>query len=183
MKEVFKPAENVINSSVIQAIKKSNEIQNELLKKIVQEPKFLWSDINSSTIATEINMFIESGEQMEVHIYFPRWRWSKAIGYFNPAYPRRIYLNGYKLARTRGSIAATLWHELVHAVDSEMKDASFGHKDNKWTPEKEKTAPYRIDFLAEQLVDNTRLPSVEDDGRRINQRIKVFTWWKPWTWF
>lgn len=182
MKEVFKPSSNITHTAVIQAIKKANNIQETMLKKIVQEPQFYMSNTPSSVIATKINLFIEADEQMEVHIYYPRWRWSKAIGYYDPRYPRNIYLNGYKLGRTQGSIVATLWHELVHAVDDIYKDLSFGHGNNTWTPEKEESAPYKIDYIAEVLVSNSVPVKIND--KPINKYIKKATiWYKPWTWF
>ncbi len=99
-----------------------------------------------------------------VKVYYPKWRWSSALGYFSE-YKRLwykpwkfiktdkkiIHLNGYKLDRAVPSLVGTLAHELVHVADS-LSSYSFGHGNNK--PEgKQNTAPYWVGTCAKKLCD------------------------------
>ena len=91
-------------------------------------------------------------DDIYVKIYYPRWKYSKAIGYFSPSNPRDINMNGYKLNRSKSQIVGTLYHELVHMADNVDMIKSYGHGDN--SPKgKSNTAPYLIGSKAASCVD------------------------------
>jgi len=100
-----------------------------------------------------VDFFKDHFKFVSVDIYYPKWRWSKAIGY--TVGDRVIYINGYKIPfLDDADILELLTHELVHILDAEDKVHSFGHGNNK--PQgKENTAPYWIgSFIAEKSFKN-----------------------------
>jgi hypothetical protein len=74
-------------------------------------------------------------------------RGSTTNAYVVPERPNDLFLNKDKLNRSTASIASTIVHELVHAVDRTLKNNSFGHGTNNRT-NKENSAPYWIGSLA-----------------------------------
>ena len=146
--------ENVRIESVIDAISKANHkdswdyIENELRYKEV----FDMSTLRPMYVLREIRKFwIEN--DIQVKVYYPKWKWSKAIGYFTPLRPLDINLNGYKLNRSVDSIVGTLYHELVHMSDNANENHSYGHNGNNPSG-KSNTAPYYISNIFTNLTNN-----------------------------
>lgn len=110
----------------------------------------------------------------EVHLYHNRW--SRALAYFDPRYPNRIYINAAKLNRTDGSVIATIIHEWVHLVDYDDHLHSYGHGSNSPVG-KQNTAPYWIDNKAQALIDGQ-----EDYNNNESSRIKVSFWGRVKNW-
>jgi len=88
-----------------------------------------------------------------VKTYRSKNPWSSALGYFSPSQPDHIFLNNRKLNRSKGSIVATLIHEMIHFCDYLNEVESYGHGDNSPSG-KENTAPFYIDNIAESIVDD-----------------------------
>lgn len=100
-----------------------------------------------------------------VKIYYPWYRFSKALGYFTTSRPFDINLNGYRINRSPQSLVATLIHELVHMADN-TSSVYFGHGDNSKVG-KELTAPYLIGSLAaQQLGDVNDLDDIATYKKR-----------------
>lgn len=174
------------NSKIISVAKKCNELLDSdlfMYKIATKENGYLWSTCSGTMIADYIKSF---PFDMTIELYTSKNPWTSSNGYFTPSKPHTIHLNTRKLARSNGSVCATCIHELVHAVDSWVVDDEFGHRDNKKTPEKEDTAPFYIDNIAESIVSNIPLEMIEN--RSNNSNIKfVPVWYKrifmPWKWF
>jgi hypothetical protein len=100
-----------------------------------------------------LSFFKDHFKFVSVDIYYPKWRWSKAIGYTTGE--RTIFINGYRLPYLADSdILELLTHELIHILDAEDRTHSFGHGNNK-AKGKENTAPYWIgSFIAEKSFKN-----------------------------
>lgn len=177
----FQLAPNVNQVQVIQAVKRANDLINDsrLYNEIKDRESYYMSSCNGEKISELLQKFVAT-HVMTVNIYKSKNPFTKAIGMFMPNKPHDIFLNIKFINRSVSSIVATLIHELIHAVDAFAQEDSFGHGDNKYTIEKEGTAPYYIDFLAENII----APDITTETM-INQRIviKYYTWYKPWTWF
>ena len=142
------------NEKVIGCVTIANQLikDKKFLDDIVSHESFDMSTAVPSTIAFLVKQFSnDKYGQIKVYTYYPAWRWSKAYGYFNPYRPDCIFLNAYKLNRSKGSIVSSLIHEMIHFLDFKS-DFSFGHGSNR--PQgKQNTVPYWVDNLAEYYVD------------------------------
>ncbi len=159
---------NSTNKRILQAIESANDNASKIVNWIEGQPSFLWATCTGLEIGKGVKEFYFQGLTMTVKTYKPWWPWSKALGYFKPSEPHTIYLNSRKLNRSRGSITSSLWHELIHAIDNQDLSHEFGHKDNTWTPEKEETAPYKIDNFVHELIDNKK---TTEDQKKENSFI------------
>ena len=111
---------------------------------------------------------------LTVKTYRSKNPWSSALGYFSPSKPDHIFLNNRKLNRTKGSIVATLIHEMVHYCDFLNEVESYGHGDNSPNG-KENTAPFYIDNIAESMVDNKEPNFKNVENENIKTHIQLFT--------
>ena len=145
------------NKKVKTACKLANEIvlhSAEFKEHIINkdsydmtEPSDLKADIVHQSMC---NLLYE--RDVIVKVYYPWYRFSKALGYFSKDRPFDINLNGYKLKRSTGSIVSTLVHELVHMCDNLDNDHYYGHGDNS-KKGKENTMPYYIGYAAGRYLD------------------------------
>lgn len=176
------------NAKVNNVVSKCNETLNsdEFYNRIKsKDGGYLYSNCSGAVIANSIRMF---RIPITIELYKSKNPWTKANGYFTPSKPHTVHLNTRKLGRSNGSIGATAIHELVHAVDAKEGQLEFGHKDNKHTPEKEDSAPFYIDNLAESMITGIPMEKLDIRTRQENFNIKyVPVWYKrifmPWKWF
>jgi len=169
------------NSNIIQAVKRANEIQDQIIKLLnaADVKKFVSSTIGSSALAHIIAK--HSGVTCEVRTYY-YWR-SKVLGKFVPSQPGIIWLNSNGLSRRSISgLVCTKWHERIHFLDLLEKGLSFGHDGNTYHAWKEQTAPYFVDYLAEKIV-----AGIEDepqDVRTDNTNIIIYVpiYKRFWNW-
>ena len=140
---MFKLIRNT-NDKVITAVMKANsDVYWQYLRdQLLLKESFDMSTLEPLTVYEDVKAFWDENT-INVKVYYPRWRWSKAIGYFTPARPLDININGYKLNRSVDSIIGTLFHELVHMADNENEEHSYGHGDNNPNG-KSNTSPYFI---------------------------------------
>jgi predicted SprT family Zn-dependent metalloprotease len=172
MKQVFFTNDRNVKLSWIAT---ANRIYPEVLKRLKNRSEpFDWSNkVNGRMLARFIE---ESGVQMEVKTY---WYWRRRVlGKFVPSQPKVVWLNRKAFPRTEASVVATLYHELIHAVDHFNKEYYFHHGSNRYHISKESSAPYYVDAIAESVLG-------KDSDREKTTRIVTVrrVWWKPWTWF
>ncbi|RYD58294.1 MAG: hypothetical protein EOP56_05060 [Sphingobacteriales bacterium] len=89
---------------------------------------------------------------MKIEFYYSLYPFSKALSFDDETNPQTIWLNKWNLNRTAGSLANTLMHQCIHAINNRHRQHYFGHGDNE-VAGKENTAPYWIASLAQQQVD------------------------------
>lgn len=180
-----------VNESNSQLVKNAVDTANELLMNkefynaIIAKESFDMSEVSSEFIAEKIQMF-RAGifSHLYVYTYYPKWRWSKAYGYFSPSNPDHIYLNAYKLIRfsdnkrNTASLVASLIHESIHFL-SHKTNKYFNHGDNSPVG-KDNTAPYWIDNLAESFIMGQNLSQKYD-----NDKIVIYVPWykRLYRWF
>jgi len=170
----------------IAALKANQLLSNQnFISDILHKEIFDMSEVDSVFIVNSIIDFKNGihGE-LKVYTYRPKWRWSKAYGYFSPATPDHIYLNAYKLTRfadnkrNTASLVASLIHESIHYL-SYKTGKGFNHGDNSPNG-KNNTAPYWIDNLAESYILGQEMSQDYGNGGNI---IIYKPWYKKlWQW-
>lgn len=120
----------------IEKIKKAVELANdyELLNhvynSILEAPKYDMSEAPSTYIAKKYFEFMRIAD-IEIKTYYPKWRFSRAYGYFSELNPRQINVNGYKIASMDLEMLVSLfYHESGHSWDSSDRKYSVNHGNN-----------------------------------------------------
>ena len=129
---------------IIDCVDIANGIFNksDIYKSISNYGAFDMADCDSNKIAMLMSNTYQIIE-IEVNVYRPKWRWSKAIGYYSSSNPHNININYYKInTLSNAQIVGNFAHELVHLADN-LSEFNFGHGSNS-SKGKEKTAPYYI---------------------------------------
>lgn len=165
------------NEKLKKAVKESNSADffDKVFESIDDADQFDMTEAINEYIAYRLGCFLEEND-ITVEVYYPKWRWSKAIGYFTKSKPTTIHVNGYKLNRSVASMIGNFYHELTHMVSADDDFYSFDHGSNDPTG-KENTAPYAIGEIAGSLVDVT-IKAAETGGVK-----PVSLWQKILRWF
>lgn len=142
------------NEKVANAVKLANDLLNNPLfyEKIAKHNKFDKSDASPEEIAKSMK---NSNAVIQVELYQSLNPFSRSNGYVTSKKPGVLHLNTRRLERSEGSIAATIIHECVHAVDETDTAHQFGHGSNS-SEGKENTAPYWIDNLAYSMLTDKK---------------------------
>jgi hypothetical protein len=118
-------------------------------------PSVIADLIQSSNLVFMVNIFYPN--------VFQAIKYRKTLAFTDPRYPNMLFLNFKKLNREIESIAATIIHEAIHALDDEQVQFTFGHGNNS-SVGKENTAPYWIGNLAFKILKgDMNVPSLAFD--------------------
>lgn len=161
------------------AVDIANRIRPQVLERVrARKDKFLCSNATPQKVAELIETF---DQVMRVETYFTRNR--RVLGYFVRSKPTTIHLNRAAFPRKTESLVATLWHELIHAVDHFAKDHYFHHDGNRFRNWKKETAPYWIGELAGELalVEMKRPVVAIEQEEWIEERYGFLGLQKRWT--
>lgn len=140
-------------------VEKATELANSILRnkdfydRIAHKKVF---DLSTALPAEIAELIKNSNLQFEVILFTPntlvdRIKYRKTFAYTDRNYPNMLFINTLKINREPESIAATLIHESIHALDYYSKEFTFGHGSNQ-SRNKENTAPYWIGNLAYELL-------------------------------
>ncbi|MFT5519627.1 MAG: hypothetical protein ACI9IA_000210 [Enterobacterales bacterium] len=137
------------NHNLNLAIERANHIvsSDEFYDGIIVKDSFDMATCKGSHIVNQMRDFKMA---VNVKVYFPKFYFSRALGFYDRREPFDINLNRRKLNRSVNSLTNTLIHEWVHMVDYFDNFHSYGHGDNK-RQGKENTAPYFIGLMASGL--------------------------------
>lgn len=142
---------------VLLATKYANDIlQNEdFYERISNKDSFDMSDATPKQISRFLK---ESDLEFVVKPFKPRGiankiKYRKTLALTDRRYPNTLFLNVNKLNREAESIAATIIHESIHALDNSVKEFSFGHGDNDASG-KGNTAPWWIGNQTYKILKN-----------------------------
>ena len=144
------------NPKVKQAVEMANSILvNPIFyEKIKEKERF---DLCTTSPQIIANLIKQSNLEFKIELFYPTgWRaikYRKTFAYMDSKYPNTLFLNLKKLNRKAESIAATIIHESLHALDNEAIDYTFGHGNNS-VKGKGNTAPYWIGNLANKILSN-----------------------------
>ena len=141
------------NEKIIEAVKAANDgdLAIHVVDAIKESLQFDMTIADNDYIADAIRSFLPNND-IYINVYYPKWRYSKAIGYFAPSNPTTININGYKLNRSIASFVGNFWHELVHMISNQDREFDFDHGSNNPSG-KENTAPYAIGRIASEYID------------------------------
>jgi hypothetical protein len=152
MKVIF----NDNHAKVKEATEMANSVllNSEFYQKIRAKEKF---DLSTTTPQIIADLVQQSNLEFKVDLFYPSgWKaikYRKTFAYTDHQFPNTLFLNLKKLRRSPESIAATIIHESIHALDHESVDYTFGHGNNS-SKGKEDTAPYWIGNLANKILNN-----------------------------
>lgn len=110
----------------------ANEIHliNTICANIQMTEKFDMCDCYPIQLGEKFKNFIINRD-IEIEIYYPKWRWSKAIGYTTKSKPFTIHVNGYKTGiLTSEQWVSNFYHEAGHLVDMYYTDCNCNHGNN-----------------------------------------------------
>ena len=167
------------NLKIKEAVKIANDpsLATDLIREICKVEQFDMTMASSTYISVSMREFLLENDVF-INVYYPKWRWSKAIGYFSINNPTTINVNGYKLNRSIASFVGNFYHELTHMVSANDNKYSYDHGNNDPTG-KENTAPYAIGEIAESLAGS--LTSNKTMSKEIYTHVP---WYKRLTrWF
>lgn len=128
------------------SVANSGLLLDSVKDQIINHSGFDMSTADPVYLANNYATFL-IGIDVKVVVYKPYWRWSKALGYFDPSKPSTIHLNAYKLKRSLASVVGTFYHEVAHMCDNADKYHSYGHGDNN-PKGKQNTFPYAVGNMA-----------------------------------
>lgn len=145
---------------------------NTLCAKIQMTEQFDMCNCPTEALGEKFKNFV-FGRDIIIEIYYPKWRWSKAIGYFSKAKPFTIHVNGYKIkSMSRERLISLFMHESGHMVDNYYTECECNHGDN--SPKgKENTFQYSLNKFVKEYYGITDKP-----------KKKVYLpWWRRlWRW-
>jgi len=142
------------------AVKKANELlsMDDFYNRIKQKESF---DLSTATPQQVSDIINSSSLLFAVEFFYPNFlnfKYRKTFAYTDGRFPNRLFLNYKKLNRSIESIAATIIHEAIHAVDDAEQVYTFGHGNNSPVG-KQNTAPYWIGNLALTMLLNSDSPT------------------------
>ncbi len=139
------------------AVEKSNGLLNnvDFFNEISNHPSFDLSTASPKIIA---DLMKHSNLEFKIEIFYPNvllvlFKYRKTFAYTDGQFPNTLFLNFKKLNREVESIAATIIHESIHALDDAEDTYTFGHGNNSPIG-KDNTAPYWIGNLAYKMLKN-----------------------------
>lgn len=160
------------NKKVKEAVAAANnkKLVNYVSTAIRGVDKFDMCDALPVYLAPYFKSFLMTND-VEVEVYYPRWRFSKAYGYFSRSKPKTIHINGYKLkSMPLYRVVSLMCHEAGHMMDHFDAQYSYGHGDN--SPKgKENTFQYSLNRFVNAFYGVYPKPK----RRR--------RWYNPLTWF
>lgn len=109
-------------------------------------------DFDMCTLKPRILSGIIRNVQLNLNIefYYALNPFSKAVSYDDDENPQTIWLNKWNLNRSVASLANTLVHQCIHAVNAEYPEHCFGHGSEQ--DAKDNTAPFWIANLAQRMI-------------------------------
>ncbi|ESU28676.1 hypothetical protein FLJC2902T_12670 [Flavobacterium limnosediminis JC2902] len=135
------------NEKLIRCLAIAERILNGALfySKIESVESFSGTSVSSSKIASDLKSFRET---VTVEGYWNIFGLANA----KTGSSELIKINTAKLRRSEGSIVNTIIHEYVHAVDYKDGILDYTHSDNINRGEENKTAPWLIGKIAEDMM-------------------------------
>lgn len=165
---------NGVNKKISKAVKISNdyELLNYIRDQIKQSSGYDMSDAPTSYIAKNYYAFMRKYD-ITVKVYYPKWRFSKAYGYFSSSNPRVININGYKFPSMDLEMLVSLFfHESGHVWDALQEMYSVNHGSNSPTG-KENTFQYSLNrYVYEYFNYEKKVSTFTPWYYRLLNRIK-----------
>lgn len=162
------------NEKIKMAVNVANdyELLNHIYSEILHSNGYDMTVAPATYIANKYYEFMRLCD-IEIEVYYPRYRWSKAIGYFTPSKPRTIHINGYKDLSIE-SMVSNFYHESGHSFDASVENYSISHGDNSPTG-KENTFQYSLNRYVYEFLNYEPVKIVK--ASLISRIINFLKWW------
>ena len=160
------------NEKIVKAVRMANnfDLAHHIMKSIKETEIFDMSDATPEYIGISYSDFMASSD-IVIKTYYPRWRWSKAIGYFTPSHPLTIYVNSYRARKmTVHQLVSLFYHESAHVADHWDDRFTFGHGSNT-SKGKDKTFPCSLNRF---VNDFYQIPEIETELTFWEKILKFF---------
>ena len=172
---MFKTNENSVKINTAIALANDFELLNYIYEKIKSTSSYDMSNAPTSYIAKEYYKFMRTCD-ITVKVYYPRYRWSKAMGYFSESNPRAININGYKLdSIDLEQLVSLFYHESCHAWNASDENYSVHHGDNSPIG-KENTFMYSVNRYVYEFF-NYEKPVVSYKIPLYKRIFNFLKWW------
>jgi hypothetical protein len=165
------------NEKLIKACKLANDkdLANHIYKNILEAPNYDYSNAPNTYIAKKFNDFYRESI-VTIKVYYPKYRWSKAMGYYSPSNPRVININGYKIkSMSIEQLVSLKWHEKSHAWNASDEKYNVGHGSNDKRG-KENTMMYSVNRYVYEYF-NYEKPSVIYKKPWYIRLFNKIKWW------
>lgn len=166
-----------LNSAV--ALANDYELLNYVYEQIKSANRYDYSDAPVTYIAKKYYEFMRICA-ITVKVYYPKYRWSKAMGYYSAANPRVININGYKLTSIDlEQLVSLFYHESCHAWNASDDKYSVHHGigGNANNPKgKEKSMMYSVNRYVYEYF-NYKKPSVSYKLPWYKVLFNKLKWW------
>jgi hypothetical protein len=168
---------NGVNNKITMAISLANdyELLNYVYSRILESPQYDMSTAPSTYIAKKYYDFMRIAD-IEVKIYYPRWRYSKALGYFSSSNPRVININGYKISSMdEEELVSLFYHESGHSWDHSDEKYQVNHGSNNPSG-KENTFQYSLNKYVYEFYNYERKAKYKHSF--LSRVINFLVFWK-----
>lgn len=142
------------NVKIKQAVKIANDtgLIDYICAQIAIHDMYDYSNVTSKYISQSLKEFIFSSD-IVIRVYYPTWKYTKAIGYYSSAKPNVININGYKNLDIE-QMVSNFHHENCHAWNNLNPVANVHHNGNS-SIGKENTLHYSVNrYVYEYLNYN-----------------------------
>lgn len=124
---------------------------NSVAEKIINTDKFDMCDCSPPMLSIAYKEQFKS-RQVAVRIYYPSWRWSKALGYFDKSQPDVININGYKIQSLYSwQLVSLMHHEFCHSI-MQFSSCNCHHGSNNPNG-KENTFQYSVNRFVREFYN------------------------------
>lgn len=131
------------NEKIKNAVKIANDIGliGYICEQIMSHGMYDYSNVTSEYISQSLKEFIFTSA-IEIRVYYPKWKYSKAIGYYSSSEPNIININGYKVLDIE-QMVSNFHHENCHAWNDWNPITNVHHNGNS-SVGKENTLHYSV---------------------------------------
>jgi hypothetical protein len=164
------------NKNIRLAVSVANkyDLLNYVYGEILRAPKYDYSNAPNTYIAKKWYEFMRTVD-INVKVYYPKYRWSKAMGYFTPLRPRDINVNGYKInSMSQEMLISLFYHESGHSWNESDNKYNVHHGDNNKAGKKN-TMMYSINRYVYKFFDYEYKPKTYKPWYKI-----IFSFLKWW---
>lgn len=164
------------NIKLISAVARANnyELLNYVYGEILRAPKYDYSDAPNTYIAKKWYEYMRTVD-INVKVYYPKYRFSKAKGYFTPQRPRDINVNGYKInSMSHEMLISLFYHESGHSWNESDSKYNVHHGNNN-PGGKQNTMMYSINRYVYKFLNYEYKPKTYTPWYK---KILIFLkWW------
>lgn len=158
------------NEKIIEATKKTNDksLIESVTNRISKKPYYDMSNMNGKELSKWFSN-VSSSSKVEIKTYRPKWRFSKAMGYYSGG--DEIFINQYKLPSiSEVSLISLFYHEFGHYVDNQLDHPLYANHGDNSSKNKENTFQYSLNRYVNDYFN-------KDKTNKDDTQIKKYVPW------